>query len=69
MMPAPYVIEPANNSRVIHSIWANSIHRGIPGSWYAACGTIVAGLVLESDLVDGTRCRKCQARASKYARK
>lgn len=68
-MPAPYVIEPANDSRVIHSIRANSIHRAIPGNWYADCGAIVAGLVLESDLVDGARCRRCQARVSKYARK
>jgi hypothetical protein len=69
MTATPCAIEPANDSRVIHSIWANSIHRGIPGRWYASCGAVVAGIVLESDLVDGKRCRKCQARASKYARK
>jgi hypothetical protein len=69
MTATPCAIEPANDSRVIHSIWANSTHRGIVGRWYASCGAVVAGIVLESDLVDGVRCRKCQARASRFARK
>ena len=69
IMYAPFVIEPFNDSQVIHAVYANSDIRAIPGRWYATCGAVVGGLVLESDLVDGVRCRKCQARANKYTRK
>jgi hypothetical protein len=69
MRDVRYVIEPANGSGVVHGIIGGGSIAGIPGRWRGYCGTIVAGIILEADLVDGTPCRKCEARASKYARK
>ena len=63
-----YVIEPATASRVIHTIRADSSLRGKAGNWYASCGAVVPGLILEADIVDGTPCRKCEARAAKFNR-
>ena len=64
-----YVIEPASASRVIHAVRVNSSLRGASGSWYANCGAVVPGLILEADIVDGTPCRKCEARAAKFNRR
>jgi hypothetical protein len=63
-----YVIEPANGSGVVHGIIGGASIAGIPGRWTGYCGTIVAGLILEADIVDGKPCRKCEARRVKFGK-
>lgn len=63
-----YVIEPVTASRVIHAVRVNSSLRGKAGNWYANCGAVVPGLILEADLVDGKPCRKCEARRIRFGK-
>ena len=65
MMPR-YVIEPADDSGVIHSIIGGRSMMGSPGRWKGYCGTLVAGFVLPHDEVEGVRCSKCAARAVRF---
>jgi hypothetical protein len=68
MRDVRYVIEPANDKGVIHRITGNPSIAGIPGRWGSWCGAIVAGIVLEADIVDGKPCRKCEAHRIKYSK-
>jgi hypothetical protein len=65
---AVYVIEPANSSGVVHSLTISRDYLGRPGRWTGYCGTIVAGLILDADIVDGKPCRKCAAHRVKFAK-
>ena len=65
MMPS-YVIEPSNDSGVIHSIIGGRSMMGSPGRWRGYCGTLVTGFVIPAEEVEGSRCSKCAARAVRF---
>jgi len=68
MMSTRYSIEPANDKQVIHRITATPHIAGISGRWGSWCGAIVAGIILEADIVDGKPCRKCEAHRAKFSK-